>query len=59
MSDRYDLDVAAAVLDDARHTITGSGKRIANTEAVLFGSTAARIVREWEERKHNAARKPS
>ena len=46
-----DLDAAAAIIDDARHAITGTGKRIANAEIVLFGSDAARLVREWEARR--------
>jgi len=46
-----DLDAAVAIIDDARHAITGQGKRIATTEAVLFSSDAARLVREWEARR--------
>ena len=46
-----DLDAAVAIIDDARHAITGPGRRIATTEAVLFSSDAARLVREWEARR--------
>ena len=46
-----DLDIAAAIIDDARHAITGPGRRVATTEAIVFGSDAARLVREWEARR--------
>ena len=46
-----DLDLAVSIIDDARHAITGQGKRVATTEAVLFSSDAARLVREWEARR--------
>ena len=50
-----DLDAAVAIIDDARHAITGQGKRIATTEAVLFSSDAARLVRERDDRLRIAA----
>ena len=48
-----DLDTAAAILDDARHAITGKGFRITKTEDVLFAEDAGRLVREWEARKRS------
>jgi hypothetical protein len=45
-----DLDAAVAIIDDARHAITGP-RKVATTEAVLFGSESARLVREWEARR--------
>jgi hypothetical protein len=50
-----DLDLAVSIIDDARHAITGARKRIATTEAVLFGSDAARLVRERDDRRRIAA----
>jgi len=50
-----DLDAAVAIIDDARHAITGTGKRVATTEAVLFSSDAARLVRERDDRRRIAA----
>ena len=53
--DADDLDTAAAIIDDARHAITGKGFRITKTEDVLFSEDAGRLVREWEQRKRAAA----
>ena len=50
-----DLDAAVAIIDDARHAITGTRQRIAHTEAVLFGTDAARLVRERDDRRRIAA----
>ena len=50
-----DLDLACVVLDLARHAIAGPGRRIERTKDVLFGEDAARLVREWEDRKRRAA----
>lgn len=50
-----DLDTAAAILDDARHAITGPGRRIDKTMQALLTEDALRIVREWEQRKRAAA----
>ena len=49
-----DLDAAAAIIDDARHAITGT-RKVATTEAVLFSSDAARLVRERDDRLRIAA----
>ena len=51
--DADDLDTAAAIIDDARHAITGKGFRITKTEDVLFSEDAGRLVREWEARKRS------
>ena len=50
-----DLDTAAAIIDDARHAITGPGRRIDKTMQALLTEDALRIVREWEQRKRAAA----
>lgn len=50
-----DLDLACEILDDARHAITGPGRRIDNTTEALFSDDAGRLVREWEQRKRAAA----
>ena len=50
-----DLDAAAAIIDDARHAITGPGRRIDKTMQALLTEDALRIVREWEQRKRAAA----
>ena len=50
-----DLDTAAAIIDDARHAITGPGRRIDKTMQALLTEDALRIVREWEARKRAAA----
>ena len=58
-----ELDAAVAIIDDARHAITGDGHRttlsmlVAYTEAVLFESEPARLVREWEARHLAALRR--
>ena len=48
-----DLDTAAAIIDDARHAITGPGRRIDKTTEALFSEDAGRLVREWETRKRS------
>ena len=53
--DDLDLDLACAILDDARHAITDPGRRIDNTTEALFSEDAGRLVREWEQRKRAAA----
>ena len=50
-----DLDLACEILDDARHAITGPGRRIDRTMQALFSEDAGRLVREWEQRKRAAA----
>ena len=50
-----DLDAAAAIIDDARHAITGPGRRIDRTMQALLTEDALRLVREWEQRKRAAA----
>jgi hypothetical protein len=50
-----DLDLACEILDDARHAITGPGRRIDKTMQALLTEDALRIVREWEQRKRAAA----
>lgn len=49
-----DLDLACELLDLARHAISDPGKRIERTKDVLYGTDAARLVREWEERRRRA-----
>ena len=48
-----DLDLACEILDDARHAITGPGRRIDKTTEALFSEDAGRLVREWEARKRS------
>ena len=57
MSTRTDLDLAASIIDDARHAMSPNqrGSRIVPTKRVLWSEDASRIVREWEDRKHRAA----
>ena len=51
-----DLDIAAGIIDDARHALSPekSGPRVEPAKRVLWSSEAARIVREWEDRKRRA-----
>ena len=44
-----DLDIAAGIIDDARHAL-----KVEPAKRVLWSSDAARIVREWEDRKRRA-----
>ena len=55
LPERTDLYLALSIIDDARHAIYGPGKKVANTEAVLFGEDATRLVRLLGEMKHDAA----
>ena len=55
LPERTDLYLALSIIDDARHAIYGPGKKVANTEAVLFGGEATRLVRLLGEMKHDAA----
>ena len=55
LPERTDLYLALSIIDDARHAIYGPGKRVANTESVLFGGEATRLVRLLGEMKRDAA----
>lgn len=48
-----DLDLACEILDDARHAITGPGRRIDKTTEALFSVAAGRLLRDWETRKRS------
>lgn len=52
-----DLDLAAAIIDDARHALSPEkpGPRIEPAKRVLWSEDASRIVREWQDRKRKAA----
>ena len=50
-----DLYVALTIIDDARHAISGTGRRIERTEGALYGEDAARLVRLLGQIKHEAS----
>jgi hypothetical protein len=59
-SGEADLDLAASILDDARHALSPEqpGQRIEPAKRVLWSEDACRIVREWEDRKRRASWQP-
>lgn len=53
-----DLDLACALLNEARHVLGDSQPRTRlreHLEPIMFGPEAGRLVRAWEQRKRAAA----